>query len=362
MNWLTKAIGLGEKIKKNLQKKFPSKSDIESSAWTALNCCSAGPKLKSELEDNLMVCPNCSTHHYINPRERFDMHFGKNNWQEIKAPIPEDDPLQWSDSKPYKERLKEARKKTGQSCAVLSCKTQIDGIEIVVSAIDFRFIGGSIASAEGENILQAAQTAIDNKPLLKPYLIKWQPRFIYAFMLAFILLIPTTIRYLNTTKIVAEFGMTNKNIMLSDGTNVQLNAGSTLSYSKDYNSGSREVFLNGEAYFNVTKNHVPFIVSTDYAQITVLGTKFNVRSRSDGFEAGVNEGSVEVTNNDKSIVLIEGERALIHSTSHSNIDSSSTSNYYPGWLNNKIVCDNTPLEKICKEIERTYNIKISQLD
>ena len=177
-------------------------------------------------------------------------------------------------------------------------------------------------------------------------------------MLAFILLIPTTIRYLNTTKIVAEFGMTNKNIMLSDGTNVQLNAGSTLSYSKDYNSGSREVFLNGEAYFNVTKTHDPFIVSTDYAQITVLGTKFNVRSRSDGFEAGVNEGSVEVTNNDKSIVLIEGERALIHSTSHSNIDSSSTSNYYPGWLNNKIVCDNTPLEKICKEIERTYNIKI----
>ena len=57
-------------------------------------------------------------------------------------------------------------------------------------------------------------------------------------------------------------------------------------------------------------------------------------------------------------MLIEGERALIHSTSHSTIDSSSTSNYYPGWLNNKIVCDNTPLEKICKEIERTYNIKI----
>ena len=162
MNWLTKAIGLGEKIKKNLQKKFPSKLDIESSAWTALNCCSAGPKLKSELEDNFMICPNCSTHHYINPRERFDMHFGKNNWQEIKAPIPADDPLQWSDSRPYKERLKEARKKTGQSCAVLSCKTQIDGIEIVTSAIDFRFIGGSIASAEGENILQAVQTAIDN--------------------------------------------------------------------------------------------------------------------------------------------------------------------------------------------------------
>ena len=90
------------------------------------------------------------------------MHFGKNNWQEIKAPIPTDDPLSWTDSKSYKDRLKTARKLTGQSSAVLSCKTNILGVDLVASAIDFRFIGGSIASAEGENILQAVQTAIDN--------------------------------------------------------------------------------------------------------------------------------------------------------------------------------------------------------
>ena len=162
MNWLTKIKVLGDKIKKNIKKKFPSKSDIENSNWTALNCCAGGPKLKSELFENLMVCPNCSTHHYVNPTERFNMHFGENNWEEIKTPLPIDDPLGgWVDTKPYKARLKEARKKTGQPCAVLSCKTKIDGIEIVASAIDFRFIGGSIASAEGENILQAVQTAID---------------------------------------------------------------------------------------------------------------------------------------------------------------------------------------------------------
>ncbi|MED5553467.1 MAG: FecR family protein, partial [Candidatus Neomarinimicrobiota bacterium] len=198
----------------------------------------------------------------------------------------------------------------------------------------------------------------NNKPLVIPRAINWQPRFIYAFLLAFLLLMPTTIRYLNTKKVVSEFGVTDKNIILSDGTNIQLNAGSILSYSKDYNIKNRKVFLDGEAYFDVTKSQFPFIVSTDYAQVTVLGTQFNVRSRSDGFETGVNEGSVEVKKDNESKVLVKGQRVLIHSKSQSTIESSPTNDYYPGWLNNKIVCDNTSLETICKEIERTYNIKI----
>ena len=202
------------------------------------------------------------------------------------------------------------------------------------------------------------QTASNNKPLVRPPVINWQPKFIYAFLLAFLLLMPTTIRYLNTKKIVSEFGITDKNIILSDGTNIQLNAGSALSYSKDYNIKNREVFLKGEAYFDVPKSQFPFIVSTDYAQVTVLGTKFNVRSRSDGFETGVNEGSVEVKNDNESKVLEKGQRALIHPKTNSTIESSPTNKFYPGWLNNKIVCDNTSLETICKEIERTYNIKI----
>ena len=60
------------------------------------------------------------------------------------------------------------------------------------------------------------QTAFNNKPLVKPLVINWQPKFIYAFLLAFLLLMPTTIRYLNTKKIVSEFGITDKNIILSD--------------------------------------------------------------------------------------------------------------------------------------------------
>ena len=56
--------------------------------------------------------------------------------------------------------------------------------------------------------------------------------------------------------------------------------------------------------------------------------------------------------------MVNGQRALIHPRTQSTIESSPTNDFYPGWLNNKIDCDNTSLETICKEIERTYNIKI----
>ena len=157
------------------------------------------------------------------------------------------------------------------------------------------------------------QKAPNGNTITKPIWIKWQPRFVYAFLLAFLLIMPTTIRYLNTNTVSSEFGMINRNVILSDGTSIQLNADSKISYGSNYGNGNRNVSLKGEAFFNVTPSNVPFIVSTDYAKVTVLGTKFNVRARDDGFETGVNEGSVEINKNDKSLVLSEGQRALIES-------------------------------------------------
>ena len=163
MNWISKLQKLGENIKRNIKKKWPTKAEQESSKFVPLNCCNTGPIERSQLEENLFVCPKCSFHHTIDVRTRFDMHFGKNNWQEIKAPLTTDDPLNFKDQKPYKDRLKEARKKTNQDSAVLSCITKINGIEIVVSGLNFAFMGGSIAQNETENILYAIQTAIDKK-------------------------------------------------------------------------------------------------------------------------------------------------------------------------------------------------------
>ena len=148
MNWIKKVLHIGEKIKK-VFKKRPSKEEIENSEWTS--CCK-GPVLKKDLEDNLWVCNSCGKHHRISCRQRFDIFFGKNAYQILETPNPEEDPLDWVDTKPYKDRLKTARKKTNQDCAVMIAKGKVDGIEITAGAINFEFIGGSIGNAEGEGL------------------------------------------------------------------------------------------------------------------------------------------------------------------------------------------------------------------
>ena len=159
MNRLKKTIVFGEKIKKILKKR-PSKEEIESSEWTS--CCK-GPVLKKELEENLFVCSSCGKHHRISCRQRFDIFFGKNRYEILETPIPIEDPLNWEDTKSYKDRLKEARKKTGQNCAAMIARGKINDIDVTVGAINFDFIGGSVGAAEGEAIIYGVQHAIDNQ-------------------------------------------------------------------------------------------------------------------------------------------------------------------------------------------------------
>ena len=163
MNWITKIIKAGEKIKTAIHQRA-SKEDLAKSDWTS--CCK-GPILKKDLEENLFVCPDCNRHHRIKPKQRFDILFGKNNYEILKTPLPKDDPLVFVDSKPYKERLKIARKKTGLDCSMIVAVGSINNIKITTIASDFDFMGASIGAAEGEAFLFAAQNAIENKqPLL----------------------------------------------------------------------------------------------------------------------------------------------------------------------------------------------------
>tara|TARA_B110000238_G_scaffold82128_1_gene90423 strand:- start:1487 stop:2416 length:930 start_codon:yes stop_codon:yes gene_type:complete len=159
MNWIKKTLRFGEKIK-TIIKTRATKADIANSDWTS--CCK-GPILKKDLEDNLWVCPSCNKHHRISPRQRFDVIFGKNNYEVLKTPIPQDDPLNWSDSKSYKDRLKAARKKTGMNCGMMVINTKIQAVKITAVASDFDFIGGSMGAAEGEAFLYGVQHAIENK-------------------------------------------------------------------------------------------------------------------------------------------------------------------------------------------------------
>ena len=159
MNWIKKVLHIGEKIKKVIRKR-PTKEEVERSDWAS--CCK-GPVLKKDLENNLWVCDSCGKHHRISCRQRFDIFFGKNSYEILETPIPTEDPLNWKDTKSYKDRLKDAKKKTGQNCAAMIAAGKVNGIKITAGAINFEFIGGSIGAAEGEAIIYGVQHAIENQ-------------------------------------------------------------------------------------------------------------------------------------------------------------------------------------------------------
>ena len=164
MNWLTKVLRFGEKVKKVIKKR-PTKEEILQSNW--VSCC-AGPVLKKEIfnDETQHVCPKCNKHYPLTPKRRFDYFYGKDNYKIIETPRAYDDPLNWPDDV-YKKKLAAARKLTDQHCSVLVAQGIKDNIGITTFAIDSRFIGGSINVSSGEAIAKACQVAIDSKnPLI----------------------------------------------------------------------------------------------------------------------------------------------------------------------------------------------------
>ena len=150
-----------------------------------------------------------------------------------------------------------------------------------------------------------------------------------------------------------------KNVLLADGTEVILNSESELTYNRNYNKYNRSVHLVGEAYFNVKKGNIPFNVLTPHGKISVLGTSFNIRTRNDGFEVGVNDGEVQVSNENSLLHLSKGQLIDVKSEFISPNIFQIPTDQYPDWLNRKFYCNETTLESLCLEIERTFDIKIN---
>ena len=150
-----------------------------------------------------------------------------------------------------------------------------------------------------------------------------------------------------------------ESILLADGTKVILNSESELTYNRNYNKSNRSVHLVGEAYFSVEKGEIPFNVKTPHGEISVLGTSFNVRTRNDGFEVGVNDGEVQVSNENRILNLSKGQLLNVKSEFISSNISQIPIDQYPDWLNRKFYCNETTLESLCLEIERTFDIKIN---
>ena len=156
MNWITKFIK--PRIKSLFKKRS---SESKESLWSTCECKNL--IYKDDLFKNLSVCPNCGFHHKLSCEERFKVFFDNKEFEIIKTPLPKDDPLKFTDTKKYSERLKVARKKTNQSDAILIAEGKINNIKVTVGAQNFDFIGGSVGAASGEAFVHGAQNAIDKK-------------------------------------------------------------------------------------------------------------------------------------------------------------------------------------------------------
>lgn len=178
---------------------------------------------------------------------------------------------------------------------------------------------------------------------------------------------------------------TTKQLTLSDGTRIRINAGSYLRFDESFGKTSRTVYLDGEAYFDIADNKLPFIVKTDYYTIRDIGTIFNVKAYSADFalETAVIEGEISVEgklfgNSDKAeTVSIKKQQALKlnyapqdaavlqESRSEQNIDIIKVQKMvtpqleeYTGWTEDLLVFEGKTFQEISKIMERKYDVEI----
>jgi len=116
-----------------------------------------------DLEKNSYVCDRCNHHERIGSEEYFQILFDDGTYKELNAKIVSGDPLKFEDTKKYVDRVKATQKKTGLKDAVRTAKGKLGGEELVIAAMDFSFIGGSMGSVMGEKIARAIDDAIKSK-------------------------------------------------------------------------------------------------------------------------------------------------------------------------------------------------------
>jgi acetyl-CoA carboxylase carboxyl transferase subunit beta len=122
---------------------------------------------KKDLDQNLNVCPKCDRHFRIDARTRLAYLLDDGQYQTEDGNLVSTDPLKFTDLKPYADRLRRAIKETGLNDAVINARGKIDGKPVIVSAMEYSFIGGSMGSVVGETITRAVERATDEKiPLI----------------------------------------------------------------------------------------------------------------------------------------------------------------------------------------------------
>lgn len=165
----------------------------------------------------------------------------------------------------------------------------------------------------------------------------------------------------NYVEYVVPNGQTS-NIVLSDGTHVYLNSGSILKQYGSYFLSRRELYLEGEAFFDVVSNKKkPFVVRTSDFSVIATGTSFNVQAykNSDHNDVSLISGELQVMTEGESepLLMSSGEHASLNRITNK-YSLSKTDYQFVSWKEGIITFRNTRLEDLAKMLERTYNVRI----
>ncbi len=153
MNWLTNFV-------KPKLTSLVKRRDVPEKLWN--NCVSCGNMIHhKDLNDNLRVCMNCDYHFRMSAEDRIKLFFKENEYEEIELDRISDDPLNFSDKKKYKDRLKEYRKKTNREDAFILLQGKIEEKELILGLMNFEFMGGSMGRAVGGAIVKGAKVSVE---------------------------------------------------------------------------------------------------------------------------------------------------------------------------------------------------------
>ncbi|MGV6832369.1 MAG: FecR family protein [bacterium] len=204
-----------------------------------------------------------------------------------------------------------------------------------------------------ETNLQATWRKIENQSNSQPQVKRLWPIWLGAAAACLVL-------FLGISFVLKETSYSTQNmevlaLELPDGSQVELNSESNLTYKNFRWENKRELTLKGEAYFKVQKGEV-FTVHTDFGDVTVLGTQFIINSRPNFFNVTCYEGSVKVVlNNQEKTVLTRGKALQLQDTILEKYEVRSAE---PSWLDDESSFYNVSIIEVLEELERKYNIEI----
>jgi acetyl-CoA carboxylase carboxyl transferase subunit beta len=155
-----------KRIKAGITTRTLEKKETPEGLWHKCTSCKRIAPMKDHI-DRLYVCEKCNYHDRISSAEYFKILFDENNFTEINAGLVSDDPLNFSDTKKYTERLEDAIRKTQLHDAIRTAYGKVNKQELMIACMDFSFIGGSMGSVMGEKIARAIDACMEQKiPLL----------------------------------------------------------------------------------------------------------------------------------------------------------------------------------------------------